>query len=42
MQATALTLAHARVVVATTVKSKSINAKLLPQQHFKPHVAILD
>lgn len=42
MQATALTLASANIVVATTVKSKSINAKLSPQQQFRPQVAILD
>jgi superfamily I DNA and/or RNA helicase len=42
MQATIITLQQALIVVATTVKAKSLNKKLLPQYHFRPHVAILD
>jgi regulator of nonsense transcripts 1 len=42
MQATIITLAHALIVIATTVKAKSLNAKLSPEYHFKPRVAILD
>jgi len=42
MQATIITLAHALIVIATTVKAKSLNSKLPEQYHFKPKVAMLD
>lgn len=42
MQATIITLQQALIVVATTVKAKSLNKKLTPEYHFKPVVAILD
>ena len=42
MQATIITLARALIVIATTVKAKSLNAKLSQEYHFRPKVAILD
>jgi hypothetical protein len=42
MQATIITLAHALIVIATTVKAKSLNSKLPEQYHFRPKVAMLD
>jgi hypothetical protein len=42
MQAMALITYRAQIIVATTVKAKSINAKIDPKYHFEPQVAILD
>lgn len=42
MQAVHITISEARIIVATTVRAKSINAKLQEGYEFKPDVAILD
>jgi hypothetical protein len=42
MQAVGMITMNAHLIIATTVKSKSINSKLDQYFHYRPHVAILD